>query len=327
MKKLIFLLHIFVASFSYADNTVDFSSFRFENDSFFRDDGLYSNGLIVAWGYDDVAHLDNKALPDWLDYLAQKSYLTSLQDKHYGITYSVAHLLQTSIDISTSQLVEEDAPYLGLLAWQGKLTAYDQHSIDRLSLTFGLVGPASGAEFVQKIVHKVIAAKEPQGWDNQLANEFVFQLQAERDWRVYDKEFESSEFDLVMGVEAGFGNYRSDIGAGLGVRWGQGLHNNFSSALVFPIEKLNTAHNSANGWYLFANTSAFYVANDIFLDGNTFRNSHQVDLIHLQYGVSLGVMANIYNWNFVYNLVQLSDQYHGQNESSRFGSFTISYLF
>lgn len=327
MEKLILLLHIFVASFSYADNKLDFSSFRFENDSFFRDDGLYSNGLIAAWGYDDVAHLDNKTLPDWLAYLAQKSYLMGRQGKHYDIAYTVAHLLQTPIDISTSQLVEEDAPYVGLMAWHGKLTAYDQNTIDRLSLTFGLVGPASGAEFVQKITHEVIAASEPHGWENQISNEFVFQLQAERNWRIYNKEFVSSEFDLVTGVDTGFGNYRSDIGVGLGVRWGQDLQNNFSSYSVFPIEKLNTAHNSDKGWYLFANTSSFYVANDIFMDGNTFQDSHRVDLIHLQYGASIGVMANIYNWNFVYSLVQLSDQYRGQNESSRFGSFTVTYLF
>ena len=327
MKRFIIAVIMLFTSFSYAENDVDFFSFTLENDAFVRDDGLYTGGLIATWGYDDVERLDKQTLPDWLAYLAQKSYLNTQQDKRYSITYSVAHLSQTAIDIKVSELIEEDAPYVGMLGWGGQLTAYDQLIIDRLSLTLGMVGPVVGAEFVQEVVHEAIDANEPQGWDHQIDNEPVFRLQVERSWRVYEKTLGSTELDLVTAVNSGIGNLRSDIGAGVGLRWGLDLQSNFSSADAFPAQKLNGGHNSPNGWYCFANASAFYVVNDIFMDGNTFQDSHSVNLIHQQYGVSLGVMANIYNWNIVYTLLQLSDQYHSQSERSRFGSLTLTYYF
>lgn len=327
MKRFIIVAIMLLTSFSYADDGADFLSMTVENDAFVRDDGLYSSGLIATWGYNDVERLDKQTLPDWLAYVAQKSYLSTQQDKRYSISYSVAHLLQTAIEISVEELIEEDAPYVGMLAWKGKLSAYDQLMIDQLSFTLGMVGPAAGAEFVQEVTHAVIGASAPRGWDNQIGNEPVFRVQAERLWRIYDNTLADTEFDVITGVNGGIGNLRSNIAAGVGLRWGQDLQSNFSSAPVFPLQKLNHAHYSPYGWYFFANASAFYVANDIFIDGNTCQDSHSVDLIHQQLGASVGVMANIYNWNVVYTVLQLSDQYHGQNERSRFGSIAITYYF
>ena len=327
MNRLIIVLIMLFTPFAYADNEIDFFSFTGENDAFYRDDGLYSNGLLGSWGYDDVEGMDEQTLPDWLAYLVQKSYLYTQQDKHYAISYTVAHLIQTAIEIKVQELVEEDAPYVGMFAWETELTTYDEANIDRLSLLLGAVGPAAGGEYMQKVVHGVIGASEPQGWDNQIGNEFIINLQGERSWRVYEKMLESSEFDIVTGIRGEIGNFRSDVGVGVDMRWGRGLQNNFSSASAFPAQKLNTAHHSSNGWYFFANSSAFYVVNDIFIDGNSFQESHCVDLIHLQYGASVGVMVNIDNWNIVYTILQLSDQYHGQNERSRFGSLTFTYYF
>ena len=327
MKRLVFTALTLLTAFAAADNKIDFISFKAENDSFFKEDGLYSNGLSLSWGYDDVPRLDKQSLPDWLAYLARKSHLSAQQNKDYAITYSFAHLLQTAIDIKIAELVEEDAPYVGLLAWRGQLTAYDAFTLDRASLTLGLVGPVAAAKSLQQLAHYVIAANNPQGWNNQIGNEAVFQLQAERLWRVYKQKFKVTEFDLLSAANAGIGNFRSDMGLAVGLRWGQGLQSSFSAASAFPLQKLNYAHHSADGWYFFSNVSASYALNDIFIDGNSFQESHSVDLIHPQYGASIGVMANIAQWNIVYTLLQLSDQYHGQKQRSRFGSLTFTYHF
>jgi len=327
MRVFITLLMILSVPLSYAKNDLDHLGFTFENDAFVRDDGLYSNGLLGSWGYNDVRRLDKQTLPAWLAYLAQASYLTALADKHYAISYSIGQLLQTAIDLSQDALVEDDAPYAGLLAWKGQLSAYDELQHDQLSLLLGLVGPASGAEFVQNRVHEVIGSRAPQGWDHQIKNEFVSRLQGQRLWRFYDLQLEANEFDLIGGIHGGFGNYRSDIGAGLGVRWGRDLVKNFLSASAFPVRKFNHSQNSPHGWYFFVNVSAFYVANDIFIDGNTFWDSHSVDLIHQQFSMSAGVMVNIHRWNIFYTLLHSTDQYHGQNERTRFGSVTVTYNF
>lgn len=327
MKVFITLLMVLLVPFSYATNDLDHLNFTFENDAFLRDDGLYSNGLLVSWGYNDVRSLDKQTLPAWLACLVQATYLSSLADKHYALSYSVGQLLQTAIDLSQEELVAEDAPYVGLLAWKAQLSAYDHLQNDQLSLILGLVGPASGAEFVQNLVHQVIGSTTPQGWGNQIANEFVLRLQGQRLWRIYDKQLGTTEFDAIGGIHGGVGNYRSDIAAGVGVRWGRNLAKSFLSASAFPVQKFNHSQNSPHGWYLFANVSAFYVANDIFINGNTFQDSHSVDLIHQQFSISAGVMLNIHSWNIFYTLLHSTDQYHGQNERSRFGSVSVTYNF
>ena len=304
-----------------------FASLIFENDTFFRDDGLYSNGLFLNWGYNHIAALDDKNLPTWIAYLAQKTHLTNKQNSNYAVSYGFGQQLQTATNISIEELVEEDAPYVGLLAWEVSLLAYNEQVSDEVGLIVGLVGPSAGGEFVQSVVHDMTGGREPQGWDNQINNEPVFRLQTRRIWRVYQSEFIGGEFDLLTGLDGGLGNLRSDLSTGFGLRFGQRLTDNFSSATVFPVQKFNGLNNTPYGWYLFLNASASYVANDIFINGNTFQDSHSVDLIHPQATVSVGFMANIYNFSILYTLLYGTDEYQGQAEDSRFGSIAITYHF
>lgn len=326
--KLLFLSLLFSSTFLWAnENKADYFSFTFENDVFLKDDGLYSNALFISWGYNELDALNKQNLPSWIAYLAQNSYLATQVDKHYAVSYQVGHLIQTAIDISVEELVEEDAPYVGLLGWQGEVFSYDASLMDQLSLTLGVVGPIAGGEFVQKAVHTVIGANKPQGWDNQIDNEFVFALQADRLWRISEFDLGKTELDFITEVRGAIGNLRSEVGTGIGLRWGQQLEHNFIASSAFPTQKFNRLNNSPCGWFFFANTSANYVANDIFINGNSFKDSHSVALKHWQYGVSAGLVANLYDWSVTYTLLYLSDQYEGQNEASRFGSVTLSYQF
>ena len=43
-----------------------------------------------------------------------------------------------------------DLPYSGMIYWQGTLHSLDNKTADRAHLLLGLVGPSSGAEYVQK---------------------------------------------------------------------------------------------------------------------------------------------------------------------------------
>lgn len=72
---------------------------------------------------------------------------------------------------------------------------------------------------------------------------------------------------------------------------------------------------------------ASYVANNIFIDGNAFKDSHSVYLIHEQATISAGAAFTISNWSFLFSAVLGTDQYKTQSELSRFGSFAVSYNF
>lgn len=311
-----------------AEKGMDFFTVTFENDVLFQEDGDYTNGLGVAWGYNDVEGLNDETLPSWLAYLADKTYLTNGgSNKRYDVGYSIAQAMQTPIDITVSELVEDDVPYAGFLGWKSSLIAFDEQQVDEVGLILGVVGPASGAEQAQTIIHKITDSDEPMGWDNQLENELVFRIDAKRLWRLADFNVGSTEFDIIGGVVGGVGNFRSDVGGAISLRWGQDLQNSFSSAAVIPARDPNPLGNSKDGWYVFANLGASYVANNIFIDGNTFKDSHSVDLIHDQATISAGAALTISNWNFLLSAVRGTDQYKTQSEFSRFGSFAVSYNF
>ena len=306
---------------------LEYISLTFENDAYFRDDGIYTNGTFLNWGYHDVALLDKATLPIWISFLAQYTHLKNSPGKLHDISYSIGQILQTPVDFENEALIKNDVPYVGLFAWNGRIQSFDDVIDDQMALTLGVVGPIAGGETSQKSIHGVIGSPEPMGWDHQIENEVVVRLATLRKWRLYEKRFTSTEFDFISGIGGGLGNLKSDVSAGVTARWGTSLQKSYSSAPVFSTQQFNSLKPNPFGWYLFTNLASSYVFNDIFMDGNTFQDSHRVDLIHEQVALSFGMMANFDNWNLIYSNVILSDQYKEQAELSRFGAITISYQF
>lgn len=316
-----------IFSFPSFASGIDYFTFSYENDAFYRDDGGYTNGVVVSWGYYDVEALNEESMPTWLANLNQYLYLPYLEDRNYAISYSFGQFIQTAVDFEDENLIEEDAPYAGLLAWKVNVVAAGEDVSDDLSLTLGIVGPASGAEYVQKSIHALIGSKEPMGWDHQLSNEVVFRVEAKRLWRSLVVPLGETEADIVTGVNAGVGNLLSDANVGISFRWGQQLQSSFSSSSPFVVQKMNGLAPSPKGWYIFANLSGSYVLNDIFINGNTFEDSHSVALTHWQAGVAIGAQLNISQWNFIYSMIYTTDQYETQTEDTRFGTLSVTYNF
>ena len=174
---------LFSLNASANESNGDWVEFTFENDAFgliHTSDNGYSNGLDWSWGKAVVNDFDELTLPTWLDSLYGWTYLNQGDNRQYQISYSVSQRMYTPDDLQQELLTEADRPYAGTLLWQSTLRSYDEGVADNLSLTLGIVGPASLAEQMQKQVHKIIDAKEPLGWDNQISNEPVFRIEAQR---------------------------------------------------------------------------------------------------------------------------------------------------
>ncbi|MDT8410864.1 MAG: DUF2219 family protein [Vicingaceae bacterium] len=67
--------------------------------------------------------------------------------------------------------VEFDRPYAGWLFAENKITIANQKSLTFISLTIGILGPASGAEKLQDNFHVLINNPKFEAWDNQVQNE------------------------------------------------------------------------------------------------------------------------------------------------------------
>ena len=69
------------------------------------------------------------------------------------------------------------------------------------------------------------------------------------------------------------------------------------------------------------------MARDIFLDGNTFRDSHSVDKEPLVGDLAAGVSVNWKNTALTYSYVLRSKEFKAQEDEQLFGSVSLNWNF
>ena len=308
------------------------AQFTFENDVmsiFNKSDDGYSNGLLYSWGKMDYNSFESIKMPAWIRYISDWTYINQGDDKRYSLSYGISQRMYTPEKLEESALIEDDRPYAGTLLWNTKIRSYADNRANSLGLILGVAGPASLAEQSQTIIHKLIDATTPEGWDNQINNELVFRVEGEHIERFYTHDFSDNlAFDSSSYSQAGLGNLSSDIGTGLTIRLGNMLDQTYAN--INP--KTSGAPSGVGGaatdkfyWQLYTSLYASYLFNDLTLNGNTFSDSHSVELVNEQILFSLGASILYNNWGMAFSIHRGNYQFEGQQNVSNYGSLTISY--
>ncbi|MCP4653996.1 MAG: lipid A deacylase LpxR family protein, partial [bacterium] len=76
--------------------------------------------------------------------------------------------------------------------------------------------------------------------------------------------------------------------------------------------------------FVFAGVDGRVVARSIFLDGNTFKDSHSVDKKYFVYDLKGGLSIRIHSWRFDYSLVRRSKEFD-QGKDQIYGSISFSF--
>ena len=79
--------------------------------------------------------------------------------------------------------------------------------------------------------------------------------------------------------------------------------------------------------YFFVFPQGRYVVQNIFLDGNTFVDSHSVEKEPLVGDISYGVAARYKVFELAYSYIYRSKEFKLQEEHNEFGAVSLSYLF
>lgn len=308
---------------AYADERGTFS-ITFENDVFTgRDDG-YTNGFRASWttGADKV--------PVVIDTLA-RAIPTFPLEGNKRISYGFGQSMFTASDIEAYTLQEQDRPYAGWLYGSVGLISDTGSQYDTLELTLGVVGPAAMAKHSQRLIHQhVTDSPEPRGWYHQLKNEPGVMLSYDRKWRSY---YQFSTFghgvDFTPHIGTSLGNVMTDAKVGGTVRIGRNLPSDYGPPRVRPsVSGSDFFIPTRNfSWYLFAGVEGRYVARNIFLDGNTFRDSHSVDKEHWVGDAQMGLALTYDSWRVAYTHVFRTREYEEQENAESFGAFTVSRQF
>ena len=158
-----------------------------------------------------------------------------------------------------------------------------------------------------------------------MKNELVFQLSRARAWRTWASE--SEQWDFITSSEFSLGTLSSSVDAGVMFRYGKNLIESYAVPLLDSTRTTNPV--SMNGdWYIYSGIKVGYIFNQIFADGNTFRDSRSVDYDHEFVGVTLGLAYSWDNYSLAFSLNDsniISDESEGQlKDLTEFGTLTFS---
>jgi len=309
-----------VASSANASAALDWISASWDNDlAAGKDGGGYTNGIYFSWGQRNEPGEDLTKPPLLTLPLA---WMLSDDPTYTYKMHSLGQAMVTPEDITKAIPDPADAPYAGLLFWRSTYVVVKDDFADNVATLVGIVGPSSGAEEVQKFVHELVDAKEPQGWKYQLEDEFIWQLQRTAVWRFSTED--SSPFDAVLLGDIAVGNLESHAGAGIFLRAGSGLARSYST-MSFLGSRVSTPVAVSEGWYVYLGGTGKYVHNQILVDGNDFSASASDNLEHYQYSLMSGIT---YAWKRAsICLSYQSDTEPNKSQTARkeFGAITLAW--
>lgn len=312
----------------------DVYNLYYENDMFTGTDAHYTSGAKLSWvsaNLEDYIH--DPCLPNWVRQLNRIS--EAVQPGPFdsrNMVVSFGQTMYTPTDRTRRDLIRNDRPYAGWLYLGLAYNARNDVQMDTVEIDVGMVGPASLARESQNLIHDMRGIDRFNGWGNQLGNELGIQLVRERKNRVFElREPGGPQIDAITHYGYSLGNVKTYLNAGAEMRIGTFLPNDFGTSPIRPAGDsnaplpLNASRRMANGGvHAFLSMDARAVAHDIFLDGNTFSNSHSVDKRYFVGDVAAGIAWQWVGGKITYAQYLRSKEFRGQKEAQNYGSITLS---
>jgi lipid A 3-O-deacylase len=312
----LFLLSAFT-QFVRAENRGAFSFFL-ENDVFAFTDKYYSHGMKLSWTSPD-------RFSSRFDSEAQRALSVSLGQSIY-----------TPADIRRPDLVENDRPYAGVTYLSFALHRRKDRFMDTMEFVLGMVGPHSYAEQMQRFVHSLYRGTEPRGWHNQLRDEPVFAAVFDRKWRILRlRKKKDFGYDMIGHLGGSLGNLMTAARAGCQLRIGWNLPLDFGTFLIRPGGESSTFFNGPApsgeeglfGIHGFVYAAGHAIYRNIFLDGNTFQESHRVDKYPFVGDFVIGIALTYKRFKLSYAYVCRTRQFKTQEKPQIFGALNISFIY
>jgi lipid A 3-O-deacylase len=306
----------------------DYVTLSVENDLFGDgSDQNYTSGVRATWfkvGAD---------MPNFIEEL--DAFIPTLDiDNKTSVFFSLGQ------NLYTPDRIDLEAPQDGQRPWAawaygsvGLLALTDNH-IDEAEISLGIVGPYALGKQTQRYIHKLWKIQDPRGWKNQLKTEPGVILSWERRYpAAYSIETNNIWIDFMPSYGLSLGNVYTHAKTGLGFQIGP----EFQRWQDMPVRVrpsmpgtgffMPVTSKTRLGWSIFGGADARLVGRNIFLDGNTFRDSPDVSKKPLVYDLNIGAALTYGPTRLSYTLVRRSKEFDGQDDPSIFGGISLSFQF
>jgi len=301
-------------------------------------DRHYTNGNAVTLSHQ----------PRWAERLAEWAEPIAL-DGDFNHTQSAAgyvlgHQMFTPQKITVERLIPDDRPYAGYLYggvfWQRSTSDYPETrsaTFDHVELNVGVVGPVALGEELQNFIHDVTNDRDPEGWDNQLDNEPTAQVFLRRKYRVpvhglwTDARNPPFGAELLPQAELALGTVHRYVQGEMMLRVGVNLPDDFGPGEIHDVRSATGLSSpSPGGWgaYWFASAAGRVVEHNLFLEGNTFEDSHSVDeetlFGRVRTGVALQYRGEAWDVEAAWSQSFLSEEFEQQDGGDAFGQLRLA---
>ncbi len=292
-------------------------------------DRHYTSGQKIDFAWQpDWARKAANALPFW-------DRTNETTTAAFGVSAALLIFTPANLDINPPD--PDDRPYAGWL-YAG---LYFQRARDltprigtfeHIEVDLGVVGPSSLAEEAQREIHRIINDDQPEGWDHQLKDEFAINVMYRRKLRLRLEEQGDKDklrWGLDFIAEGGFDVgtvYRQGV-LGATFRFGQNLPDDYGPARIADVGAATGRRRGDRfAWYLFARVQGRAVEHNIFLDGNTWRDSRSVSKEPLVGELHVGgVIVLFEHLEIGYSQTFLTDEFKSQSSDDSFGAWTIAW--
>lgn len=284
----------------------------FENDIFAGLDEQYTNGAYLRWTPDALP-----ALGRWGK--AQGAALTGPAE--WRMTFGLGQAMFAPSDLTLRDPPLDDRPYAGFLFGTVALSADRGDRLDTVAIDIGVVGPPSLAEEAQKFVHTFIG-DDPEGWDTQLGTEIAFRAVYEQHRRLGLGRLAGFETDAIPQATLALGTLDTSATGTLTLRIGEGLAKDYGP----PRLRRSVADVRApggDGWYLFASAEGRVVGRNLFLEGNSFRDSRSVDPERAVGELAVGASVEWRGAVVTYSHAFRSPEFTTRDDWTEFGSLSL----
>jgi Uncharacterized protein conserved in bacteria len=308
-----------------------------ENDKYFAGtDQAYTNGFKLSYLSGDLRSLTGDEVAAPARWFARALGRLVPEGHVYKAGFSLGQNIYTPVDTATTAYVPDDRPYAAWLYTGVALHILHPDALggraDRLDIfeiNLGLVGPSALGEDVQNGFHDLINVARANGWDHQIKDEPGVNLIYERRYRFSTADArEGWGLDFIPHAGFSLGNVFTYANLGAELRAGWRLPADFGSNLIRPSGDSNPDHRRPRcGVFFFAAVDGRAVARDITLDGNTWKDSHDIDKEPLVADLYAGVGITTPYLQLRYAQAYRTKEFKGQDDSQVFGSISATIFF
>lgn len=299
-----------------------------DNDLLTGSDRGYTNGVRLSYLTDTADENDGKSARFARTLRDELRFLPGIgaSDSKHAVTLSLRQFMVTPEDITVENPQFDDIPYAGHLSFSGTLWSWDADTITGFGAHIGVIGPESGAESVQKWVHKTTGSDKPQGWGNQLGTDVVGGIQGAHGRKLLQLGQDGNIEQRVSVIGAALlSSFRTSAKAGLVWQLGRHLPINFvpdyagtSSTIALP----GSFKDSGSSWSVYVGLGVEYVGYS-YIDDNA--GAYRFDEGPLIGQLGLGAT---WQWDHLLASVTLrastsEDERHKDNFS--FGTLSVSW--